>query len=82
MQWSQEVLSKISYTVIWNLKNDIVTPKINFLEKLVTTLRANVFWNNFCLMDINTDYGAFINGFNSKTGISSTKFISPYYTFE
>ena len=27
MQWSQEVLTKISYTVIWN-----PTPKINFLE--------------------------------------------------
>ena len=31
-EWSQEVLTKISYTVIWNHKSNIVTPKINFLE--------------------------------------------------
>ena len=47
-----------------------------FLEKLVTILSAGEFWDHFCFTDINIAYGVFINGFNSKTGISSTKFIS------
>ena len=47
-----------------------------FLVKFVTTLSAGEFWDHFCFTDINIAYGVFINGFNIKTGIPSTKLIS------